>query len=151
MNIKLDDLSGAQIQELLRAHLANLAELSPPESMHALNLDGLRRSDVTFWSVWEGDALMGCGALKELNPRHGEVKSMRTVAAHLRKGVATRLLARIAEEARRRGYSRLSLETGVGPAFYAAHGLYEKLGFRPCGVFGDYKPDPNSRFFTMEL
>src|SRR5512135_1066578 len=107
--IRQDDLSGPEIAELLAEHLRCMAQVSPPESRHALNLDGLRRPEITFWTVWQREELAGCGALKELDAAHGEIKSMRTAAAHLRKGVAGRLLQHIIGEATRRGYGRLSL------------------------------------------
>ena len=150
MEIKVDDLSGPEIVELLTEHLRCLAEVSPPESRHALNLEELRKPDITFWSVWHGRELIGCGALRELNPRHGEIKSMRTAKAHLRKGVATRLLEHLISEAKRRGYGRLSLETGSMRYFEPAHRLYRKFGFRTCPPFGDYVEDPNSIFMTRE-
>lgn len=151
MEIKLDDLSGAEIRELLRAHRAELSAISDPCSMHALDIEALRRPEITFWSVWEKGVLVGCGALKELDGEHAEVKSMRTVAAHLRKGVASAVLRHMIEEARRRKYRRLSLETGAGKAFEPAHLLYAKFGFTLCGPFGDYVDDPNSVFMRKEL
>lgn len=151
MEIKVDDLTGPEVAELLRQHLEDLSQHSPPESRHALNLDGLRRPEVTFWSVWEGSEIIGCGALKELDPQHGELKSMRTAAGHLRKGVATRILEHILTEAKRRGYQRVSLETGSMDAFEPAQTLYHRFGFVPCGPFADYKEDPNSVFMTKEL
>jgi putative acetyltransferase len=151
MEIRVDDLSGAAIQALIQEHLRSMFLHSPPESVHALPLDALRRPDVTFWSVWQGAQLLGCGALKELDARHGEIKSMRTVAEHLRKGVAKRMVQHILEEAKRRGYRRLSLETGSQAAFAPARGLYARFGFQPCGPFADYIEDPNSVFMTREL
>jgi putative acetyltransferase len=151
MEIKIDDLSGAEIQQLLREHLENMAENSPPESRHALNLDQLRQRDITFWTVWDGAELLGCGALKELSREHGEIKSMRTAAPHRRKGVAARLLAHILEQAKRRNYKRVSLETGSMAAFAPAHHLYAKFGFNKCGPFADYVEDPNSLFMAKEL
>jgi putative acetyltransferase len=151
MKIKVDDLSGSKIAELLRAHLQSLAAISPPESMHALNIDGLRRPEVTFWSAWEGEELMGCGALKELDPQHAEIKSMRTTAVHLRKGVASAMLEHIISEAKRRNYRRLSLETGAGAPFKPARRLYAKFGFKRCGAFIGYVEDPNSVFMTREV
>lgn len=151
MEIKIDDLTGTEIADLLREHLANMAENSPPQSIHALSLDELRQPDITFWSVWNGAELLGCGALKELDPVHGEIKSMRTASAHRRKGVAAGLLANILEEAKRRKYKRVSLETGSMRAFIPAHRLYAKFGFRECGPFADYTEDPNSIFLTKEL
>lgn len=151
MNIKLDDLQGAEIHELLREHLQSVALHSPPESVHALDIEGLRRPEITFWTVWENDELVGCGALKELDSQHGEIKSMRTSSRHLRKGIAENLLKHLLEEARRRGYSRLSLETGSMEAFEPARTLYAKFGFRYCEPFADYVEDPYSVFMTREL
>jgi putative acetyltransferase len=151
LEIRIDDLTGPEIAELLREHLANMAENSPPESIHALNIEQLRQPDITFWSAWSEDGLLGCGALKELDPLHGEIKSMRTVSRHRRKGVAARLLEHILEEARRRNYRRVSLETGSMSAFAPAHHLYASFGFVECGPFADYVEDPNSRFMTKEL
>jgi putative acetyltransferase len=151
MDIRLDDLSGAAIRALLAEHLRNMHELSPPESVHALDLTGLQKPDVTFWTVWSGGDLLGCGALKELARDHGEVKSMRTVSGHRRKGVARVMLDHIVAEARRRAYARLSLETGTQPAFDAARRLYESFGFTYCAPFADYVDDPNSVFLTRSL
>jgi putative acetyltransferase len=151
MDIKIDDLKGPEVAGLLAEHLEAMASVSPPESRHALNLEGLRQPDVTFWSVWQGKDLVGCGALKELDARHGEIKSMRTARAHLRNGVASKILQHIIDEARRRGYRRLSLETGSMPYFEPAHRLYCKFGFKPCPPFAGYVQDPNSIFMTREL
>ncbi|EIL92534.1 acetyltransferase [Rhodanobacter fulvus Jip2] len=151
MHIRVDDLTGSDIIQLLREHLQGVAQHSPPESIHALDLDGLRRPDITFWSVWNDGQLMGCGALKELDRRHGEIKSMRTSAAHLRKGVAARLMQHILEEAGRRGYERLSLETGSMEAFAPARRLYARFGFVMCGPFAGYVEDPNSVFMTRAM
>ena len=151
MDVRVDDLSSPEIVRLLQEHLHSMALHSPPESVHALDLDGLRKPEVTFWGVWQNSELMGCGALKELDPRHGEIKSMRTVSVHLRKGVAARLLRHILAEARRRSYQRLSLETGSMDAFAPARSLYAGFGFRPCGPFADYIEDPYSVFMTREI
>jgi putative acetyltransferase len=151
MRIELDDLTRPQVQALLREHLENMYAVSPPESVHALGLDALRKPDVTFWSVWEGDRLLGCGALKALDARHGEIKSMRTAPAHRRRGVARVVLQHIIEEARRRRYERLSLETGSMDAFLPAQRLYESFGFEYCAPFADYVLDPNSVFMTKRL
>ncbi|GIO12671.1 putative N-acetyltransferase YsnE [Cohnella xylanilytica] len=151
MEIKRDDLTGPEVQALIGEHLQGMFEHSPPESVHALDLDGLRKPEITFWSAWEGDRLAGCGALKELDPEHGEVKSMRTSSAFLRRGVASRMLEHIIREAKRRGYRRLSLETGSMEAFVPARNLYARFGFEYCGPFADYAEDPNSVFMTKEL
>ena len=151
MEIRIDDLRGPEIAQLLAEHLRCMVEVSPPESRHALNLDELRQPGITFWSAWEGGELVGCGALRELDLRHGEIKSMRTAQAHLRKGVAARLLLHIISEAKRRGYRRLSLETGAMPYFEPARRLYRKFGFRPCPPFDGYVEDSNSVFMCQEL
>jgi putative acetyltransferase len=151
LQIKPDDLCGPEIAALLTEHLECMAQVSPPESRHALDLDRLRQKDITFWTAWDGRQLAGCGALKQIDPTHGEIKSMRTAQTHLRRGVATALLHHIIEEARRRGYRRLSLETGALPYFEPARKLYRQAGFCECPAFTGYKPDPNSAFFTREL
>ena len=151
MHIEHDDLSRPEIAELLKEHLANMFLVTPRESVHALPIEGLRSPDITFWSVWENGELLGCGALKELDPRHGEVKSMRTASAHVRKGVARAVVRHIIAEAKRRGYRRLSLETGSMAAFEPARQLYAACGFTYCERFADYTNDPNSVFMTMEL
>jgi putative acetyltransferase len=151
MNIKVDDLTGPEVVSLIGEHLQGMTLHSPPESIHALGLDELKKTEITFWTAWEGEQLMGCGALKELDSKHGELKSMRTSSAHLRKGVAQAMLEHIINEARERGYSRLSLETGSMEAFLPARKLYEKYGFVYCPPFGNYFEDPNSVFMTMEL
>ena len=151
MHIRLDDLTGPDIIQLLREHLQGVAQHSPPESIHALDLDDLRRPDITFWSVWNDSQLMGCGALKELDRRHGEIKSVRTSASHLRKGVAARLIQHILDEAGRRGYERVSLETGSMEGFAPARRLYARFGFVTCGPFAGYVEDPNSVLMTRAL
>jgi putative acetyltransferase len=151
MEIRVDNLQAPEIIELLREHLRCMAAVSPPESCHALDLDGLRKSEITFWTIWDGKALAGCGALKELSAHHGEIKSMRTASAFLRQGVASRMLTHIIHEAKRRGYDRLSLETGAFPYFEPARKLYASFGFTFCEPFANYKSDPNSVFMTKEL
>lgn len=151
MEIRIDDLSGPEIAGLLTEHLRCMAEVSPPESRHALDLGELRQPDITFWSVWQGKELVGCGALKELASNHGEIKSMRTAQGHFRKGVASAVLQRIILEAKRRGYRRLSLETGSMEYFDPARSLYRKFGFRIGPPFASYVEDPNSVFMTTEL
>ena len=151
MEIRQDDLSGPEIRALLEEHLRNMHEVSPPESVHALDLDKLRQPDISFWTVWEDGDLLGCGALRALSSTHGEIKSMRTAEAHRGRGVARAVLNHIVSEARARAYERLSLETGSMQAFAPAHRLYESFGFARCEPFGDYAPDPNSLFMTKRL
>lgn len=151
VDIRIDDLSGPEIRELLDEHLANMRSISPPESTHALPMEGLRKPEVTFWTAWENGELVGCGALKELDAQHGEIKSMRTVSRHLRKGVAKTLLDYIIGEATQRGYRRLSLETGSMESFAPARQLYARAGFTYCEPFAEYIDDPNSVFMTKKL
>lgn len=151
MLIRPDNLTGPEIIALLSEHLRCMAEVSPPESRHALNLDGLRQPDVTVWSIWSGSELAGCGALKELDATHGEIKSMRTAYAFQRKGIASQMLQHLIAEGQRRGYRRLSLETGSMGYFEPARQLYVRHGFVFSGPFGPYKEDPNSVFMTREL
>lgn len=148
MTIRTDNLTGPEIHQLLQEHLTEMRAISPPESTHVLDLEGLRKPEITFWTLWEGEALAGCVALKELAAHHGEIKSMRTASAFRRRGVAARLLQHVLDEAQRRGYERLSLETGSQPFFSPAHQLYTRFGFQPSGPFGSYKEDPNSIFMT---
>ena len=151
MDIRNDDLRGPEIARLLQEHFDEMFLHSPPESVHALELARLRRPEITFWTVWEGGTLVGCGALKAPEATHGEIKSMRTAAGHQRKGVATTLMRHILQVARERGYRRLSLETGSPDAFKPARAMYERFGFEECGPFADYVEDPYSVFMTIEL
>ncbi|MGI9225234.1 MAG: GNAT family N-acetyltransferase [Woeseiaceae bacterium] len=153
MNLKIikGDLDNADVISLLGEHLQGMATHSPSESIHALDLPGLKAPDITFWTAWDDDVLCGCCALKDLDAHHGEIKSMRTAASHLRKGVAAAMLEHLIAESKRRSYARLSLETGSGPGFDAALSLYENAGFVYCGPFANYREDPFSRFMTLEL
>ena len=151
MKIETDDLTRPEIHALLNEHLQNMYELSPPESVHALDLSKLRKPEITFWTAWDEGTLVGCGALKEMDAKHGEVKSMRTPSAIRRRGAGRAILAHIVDVARSRGYERLSLETGSMDAFKPARTLYESFGFSYCGPFGDYTDDPNSTFMTLRL
>ncbi|GAA2990122.1 GNAT family N-acetyltransferase [Kitasatospora sp. NPDC057738] len=151
MQITTDDLSGPEIARFLDEHLQQMRAISPPESTHALDLDALRRPGITFWSVRDDGVLVGCGALKQLDADHAELKSMRTAPLRKRSGVASLLLEHIITEARRMGFTKLSLETGTPDFFLPARKLYEKFGFVPCEPFADYRPDPNSAFMTRAL
>jgi putative acetyltransferase len=151
MDVIEDDLSGEDIAALLQDHLQSMRVESPPGSSHALDIDGLREPDVVFWSAWEGAQLLGCGALKHLDTDHAEIKAMKTVPGHLRKGVAALLLQHILQQAHARGYRRLSLETGAQAFFEPARRLYQRSGFEYCAPFSDYWDDPNSVFMTLEI
>ena len=151
IDIVVDDLSGPEVAALIGEHLRGMLENTPQESVHALDLSRLKQPDVTFWTAWQDGQLLGCGAVKELDAAHGEIKSMRTDARHLRKGVGRSLLAHIIEEAKARGYRRLSLETGSMESFAPARTLYESFGFSYCGPFGDYTLDPYSSYMTKEI
>jgi putative acetyltransferase len=151
VKIVVDDLTGPQIAGFLDEHVREMLSITPPESKHALDLDALRRPEITFWSVIDGDTVVGCGALKRLDVSHAEVKSMRTTPARKRSGIASLMLEHIITEARRMGLTRLSLETGSAEFFLPARRLYEKFGFEYCEPFADYRPDPNSVFLTRTL
>ena len=151
MLIRLDDLGGPDIAAFLEEHLEDMRAASPPESKHALDLDDLRKPEITFWTAWDGDVIVGCGALKQLDATHGEIKSMRTRASYRGRGVASAILRYACEEAARRRYRRVSLETGSSEFFAPARALYAKFGFVDTEPFGDYKPDPNSCFMTKAL
>lgn len=151
MHIRIDDLRGHEIVELLATHVAFCRASSPPESTHVLDLDTLQSPEIAFWSAWDGASLLGCAALKALDPTHGEIKSMHTAAAHRGRGVGLALLRHMVGEARSRGYRRLSLETGSMAAFAPARALYARFGFVECPPFGSYRLDPNSVFMTLEV
>lgn len=151
MRIIEDDLTGIEIRALLETHFAGMLASSPAGSCHFLDFDGLNAPDVTFWSIWDGGTLAGCGALKALSSTQGEIKSMRTHADHLRKGVGAAMLKHIILQARQRSYVRLSLETGSSDAFLPARALYEAYGFTYCPPFGDYAEDPFSCFMTLAI
>jgi putative acetyltransferase len=151
LQIRVDTLEGGEVISLLEEHLREMQSISPPKSIHALDPAALRKPGLTFWSAWFGHELAGCGALRELTALHGEIKSMRTSAPHRRKGVASAILDHIIAEATRRGYERLSLETGSKPQFEAARQLYASYGFEPCGPFEGYIEDPYSTFMTKRL
>lgn len=151
MEIRVDDLKGQEIAALLDTHLRIAAEHTPPQSVHALDLDALSAPDITFWTAWDCETLLGCGALKVLGSVHGEIKSMHTAEVSRSTGVASSILEMIIKTANHRGYNRLSLETGSTQAFGPARALYRKYGFVKCGPFGDYRPDRNSEFMRLDL
>ncbi|WP_395246004.1 GNAT family N-acetyltransferase [Agromyces sp. MMS24-K17] len=149
--IALGDLDDPRVLRLLEDHLADMHATSPAESVHALDVTGLKDPRVTFWALADGDAVLGCVALKELDAGHGELKSMRTDASARGRGFGGLLLAHVLEEARGRGYARVSLETGSQEFFAPARSLYAKAGFAECGPFADYRLDPLSVFMTLDL
>ena len=149
--IVLDDLQGEPIRLLLEEHLRDMRAWSPPESVHALDLDKLRRPEISFWTLWEGDELLGCGALKDLGSHEAEIKSMRTANAHRGKGVGAEMLAHILSTAKQRDLKRLNLETGTQTQFAPARALYSRAGFTVCGPFADYALDQYSCFMTLRL
>ncbi|MCP5282896.1 MAG: GNAT family N-acetyltransferase [Rhodoferax sp.] len=149
--IRLDDLSDPRIALFLEEHIRDMRAVSPPESKHALDLEGLRQRDIRFWSAWDGGQLVGCGALKQLDESHGELKSMRSAVSHRGRGVGRQMLLHILAEARATGLRRLSLETGAMPFFAPARALYAAHGFVPCAPFGSYRADPNSVFMRLLL
>jgi putative acetyltransferase len=151
MDIRIDDLRGPAIAALLEEHLRGMRLHSPPGSVHALDLDRLRVPEITFWAAWDGDAVVGCGALKALGDDEGEIKSMRTASTHLRRGVGGAMLAQVLDEAKRRSYRRLYLETGSSAPFEPARRMYERAGFAYCGPFADYVADDFSVFMTKAL
>lgn len=151
VEIREDNLEGAEIIALLQEHVQSMREISPPESAHALDLQEFREAGITFWSIWQDQELLGCGALKELDNQHGEIKSMRTASNHTRKGVASRMLEHIIEQATNRAYHRLSLETGSMPEFAPARALYARYGFEFQGPFAHYKEDLHSLFMLLKL
>lgn len=151
MKIVVDDLSGPQIARFLDEHVQEMRSITPLESKYALDLDGLRKPEIMFWSVVDGDTLVGCGAIKRLDAGHAEVKSMRTAPTRKRSGIASLLLKHIITEAKRMGFTRLSLETGAAEFFLPARTLYEKFGFDYCEPFGDYQPSPYNVFMTRVL
>ena len=151
MRIEIDDLERPQVLALLEEHLQDMYATSPPESMHALDVSKLKLPSITFWTGWDGEQLLGCVAMSQLEDGHAELKSMRTTPSARKQGVASRLLNHVIEQAKHQGIQRLSLETGSMAFFEPAHRLYEKHGFAYCEQFGDYQPDPNSRFMTLAL
>ncbi|USD64032.1 GNAT family N-acetyltransferase [Vibrio sp. SCSIO 43136] len=151
MDIKTDALRDGKVAALLEEHLRDMYSTSPPESVHALDIDQLRHPSITFYSAWKDDELLGCAAIKMLTPTHGELKSMRTSDKARKQGVGKTLLEHVIQQAQQNGVERLSLETGSMAFFTPARNLYSQYGFDYCGPFADYVDDPNSRFMTKEL
>jgi putative acetyltransferase len=151
LRIEIDNLTHPKVAALLQQHLNDMYATSPAESVHAFDLEKLRKPDITFWTVWQQQDLLGCGALKTLSAQHAEIKSMRTARKHLRKEVAAQMLEHIIQQAKARNLKRLSLETGSQPFFQPAIALYTTYGFKFCEPFANYKIDSNSKFMTLVL
>ncbi len=151
MDIKINTLEGGAVLRLLEEHLVDMYATSPVESVHALDVEALKHPSITFWSAETNGVVLGCIAIKELSPNHGEIKSMRTATSARNQGVASALLSHIIEVAESRQYERLSLETGSMDFFKPARRLYERNGFSYCEPFADYQPDPNSCFMTRTV
>lgn len=151
MRIIPGDFDNPQVLALLRLHLAGMHASSPPGTVYALDLSGLRHPSISFFAAWAVDTLVGMGALKEIDRLTGEIKSMRTHPEHLRQGVGAEILEHLITLARERGYQRLSLETGSGPAFEPALTLYRRRGFANGGVFGDYRASAFNQFLHLDL
>lgn len=151
LRIEVDDLTRPAVRALLAEHLGDMHATSPAESVHALDLSGLAAPNVTVWTAWDAGALWGIAALKELTSDHGELKSMRTAASARGRGIASTLLTHALDEARRRGYLRVSLETGTQDYFAAARRLYVRHGFVEGPPFGNYVLDPSSTFYSLPL
>jgi putative acetyltransferase len=151
MRITPGDFSDPRVVELLGIHVASARAETARGSAHALDLSGLQSPEISFWTIWEGETLLGVGALKRLSPGHGEVKSMHTAKAARRKGAGSAMLRHIIASARESGMKRLSLETGSWDYFRPAHALYRSHGFVECAPFADYASDPNSVFMTLDL
>ena len=150
MEIRQDDPTAHYVTDLLAYHRQEL-QSAMAEHAFALDAAGLSAADITFWTAWQGDALIGFGALKELDDKHGEVKSMRAAPAARGSGVGRAMLNHIIAEARLRGYARLSLETGTATLHAPAIALYQSAGFKSCGAFAHYQPSPYNQFFRLDL
>ena len=151
MIIKIDDLHGPEIAQLLQEHLDHMHSVSPAASVHALDIEALRHPDITFWSAWEDHHLCGCGAIKKINAEYAELKSMRTAKEYQRQGVALNILNTVIIEAKVRGYKKLYLETGSQPAFAPARTMYLNRRFKLCEPFEGYIHDENSVFMSLDL
>ena len=151
LRIELDDLSRPPVLALLEEHLRNMYHLSPPDQVFAFDASKLKGPDISFWTAWDGDLLLGCAALKAISSAEGEIKSMRTPSALRRTGAGRALLDHVIDVARSRAYRILYLETGRHPAFVAAQTLYASAGFKLCGPFGSYRENGNSVFMSLVL
>lgn len=151
MEIYKENRVGGDVLQLLQQHHQEMMKHSPPESVHALDTRAMQTGDLTFWKAISQRAIAGCGALKQIDEKRGEIKAMKTHKAFLRQGVAMSILTAIIAEGEKRGYSALYLETGSMAVFKPAHNLYLSVGFEYCGPFADYKEDPNSVFMHLKF
>ncbi len=151
MLIRQDDLTGNAVQQLLKTHLEDAYKNSPADSVFALDVSELLHPEITFWTIWKNRNLLGCGALKQLDESHGEIKSMRTHEDALGQGVGSAMLTHIIKQARQQGFNKLSLETGNNDAYAPARNLYQKFGFTTCGPFADYELNKFSVFMSRAL
>ncbi len=151
MELREGGLDDRRVIDLITYHQTEARAATPQDNAHAMGADGLRHPDISFWGVWEGDDLLGIGAIRQLSPDHGELKSMRTAPHALRRGVARMMLDHLVGLARTRGYARVSLETGTAPMFEPANRMYEAAGFVDGPVFGGYPESPHNRFMTLKI
>lgn len=151
MEIRIDDLKGPEVAQLLQEHHQDMLDHTPAESVHSLDISGLQAPDVTFWSAWIDGDLAGCGAIKVIEAGHAELKSMRTSSTHLRQGVAQRLLTYILAAVKAQGITTISLETGTPDSFIPAQKLYRDFGFKECAPFANYSEDPYSLYMTKKI
>ncbi|WEK44158.1 MAG: GNAT family N-acetyltransferase [Candidatus Sphingomonas colombiensis] len=151
MELREGGLGDSRVCALIEHHLAEARGSTPADNAHALAAPALDRPDISFWAMWEGEALLGIGALRRLDSGHAEIKSMRTAPDHLRRGVASAILAHLIALARERGFARVSLETGTAPMFDAANRMYERAGFADCAPFAGYPASAHNRFMTLRL
>jgi len=145
------NFDSSEVNDLLKKHFVELRSVSPAGSTHVLDIDGLKDSSIKFWSLWENNELIGCGALKFLEKNHGEFKSIRVADQFRKKGIGERIINHLIEEAKKLKISKLSIETGAGDFFLPARNLFSKFGFKTCPPFAHYKDDPNSCYYTLNL
>ena len=151
IEIKLDDLSGDSIKKLLQTHLTNAALHSPQDAIFALDLEALKAPEISFWSVWQNEEILACGAIKMLDKEHAEIKSMHTLEKARGKGIGNQLVNHIIQQARAKNIKRLSLETGTADAYFPAHRLYKRHGFQECPAFSDYQESIHSLYMTKSI
>ena len=145
------NFDNSEVNNLLKKHFIELRSVSPAGSTHVLDIEGLKDPSIKFWSLWENNKLVGCGALKFLEKNHGEFKSIRVADEFKKKGIGERIINHLIEEAKKLKISKLSIETGAGDFFLPARNLFSKFGFKKCAPFAHYKDDPNSCYYTLDI